>query len=77
MSDAFELVKTVLAETYKIDPTSLTEETVAADVDGWDSVSHTTLILRLEDAFKRELPFDAMYGAENLGALVRAIEELA
>ena len=33
------------------DEVSLTPETTAADVDGWDSLSHITLIGEIEDAF--------------------------
>lgn len=59
----------VIAEVFVVDPTTLTENTVAADVDGWDSVTHTILMLELERRFAIELPLEATYRLHNLGEL--------
>jgi acyl carrier protein len=52
------------------DGSKITEVTTAADVDGWDSLSHTMLLMKLEDALGRQLPVAAMYSAANVGQLI-------
>ncbi|MBF0135516.1 MAG: acyl carrier protein [Magnetococcus sp. DMHC-1] len=54
------------------DPETITPETVAADVEGWDSLSHTLVIMAVEKEFgirflARETAF------ENVGELVKGI----
>lgn len=41
-------VAAVIGETFFIDPSRVTRDTKAADIDGWDSLSHTVLMIRLE-----------------------------
>jgi acyl carrier protein len=63
----------VVAYTFNIDVTALSMTTVADDVDGWDSLAHATLILRLEKKFNVTLdPFQAC-AAQNLQELVDLI----
>lgn len=50
-------------------------ETVADDVDGWDSVSHSLFVLALEDRLHIELDFETSLSMENLGELVDFIYE--
>ena len=64
----------VIARTFRVDAAEISQDTVAADVDGWDSVSHTTLILALEGEFGRELPFDDIQEASDVGGMVQIIE---
>ena len=63
----------VIVETFGDDDVVVTRETVAEDVSGWDSLSHTILILALEDEFGIKLPGEAK-GFANVGELVDAIE---
>jgi len=51
------------------------DETVAADVEGWDSLMHITLIDSIEDEFDIKLSMKAVVHAKNVGELVDAIEE--
>jgi acyl carrier protein len=46
----------------------------AAEVDGWDSLSHTLLLMRIEDALGWELPLEAVYGAATLGELIDVLD---
>lgn len=41
----------------------------ALDIDGWDSLSHTLLVLQLESAFGVELDFEAVAACQDIGAL--------
>ncbi|MBF0176093.1 MAG: acyl carrier protein [Magnetococcales bacterium] len=54
------------------DPETITPETTAADVEGWDSLSHTLVIMAVERAFGiRFLASDTVF--ENVGEMVQGI----
>jgi acyl carrier protein len=55
---------------------SVTRTTTANQIDGWDSVSHTLLILALERRFDVRFPADKMYAANNTGELADILREL-
>lgn len=62
----------VIGETFGDDSLQVTRETIADDVPGWDSLSHTILMLALEDEFGITLPADTK-GFANVGQLVDVI----
>lgn len=62
----------VIGETFGDDSIVVTRETVAEDVPGWDSLSHTILILALEDEFGIQMPHDTQ-GFANVGELADTI----
>lgn len=54
---------------------SITPETTSNDVEGWDSMSHVTMLLAVEDHFGIEFqPFE-IANLDNVGALVALIEK--
>ena len=55
----------------------LTDATTAADVDGWDSLSHITLIGTIEDEFDIKFPMKDVVHMKNVGELVDKIIELS
>jgi len=63
-----------IADTFAIDPAGLGPESVADDVDGWDSVSHTMLMLALEDRFEITLSFEETVRLPDLAALASYID---
>ncbi len=52
---------------------SLTPATTAADVDGWDSLSHITLIGEIEDAFGFSFLMKEVVGMKNVGEMIDII----
>ena len=56
---------------------ALTDETTAADVPGWDSLNHITLIGTVEDEFDVKFPMKDVVGMKNVGELVDKIIELS
>ncbi|HKU99386.1 MAG TPA: acyl carrier protein [Vineibacter sp.] len=72
----FERVRDVIADTFGIDPATITSETSAEDVDGWDSVAHASLIVGLEGAFGKTIPIDRAFDVPNVGALVDLLQSL-
>lgn len=47
----------------------------AADVDGWDSLSHINLIVAVEKAFQIKLTTAEVRGLNNVGDFVSLIEK--
>lgn len=68
-------VARVIHETFGDASVEITRDTVAEDVPGWDSLSHTILTLALEDEFRIGLP-PASREFTNVGELVDNIERL-
>ena len=68
---------TVIAKTFRPDSsTAIGPATTSTDILGWNSLSHTILIMNVEEAFGIELPFDEIAGLANVGdlaALVRRV----
>ena len=56
---------------------ALTDATTAADVPGWDSLNHITLIGTIEDEFDIKFPMKDVVHMKNVGELVDKIIELA
>lgn len=56
---------------------SLTDATTAADVPGWDSLNHITLIGAIEDEFDIKFAMKDVVHMKNVGELVDKIIELA
>lgn len=68
-------VRDCIVATFHLPPdASITRETTSADVDGWDSLSHAILIMKVEEEFAVELPFDAVYDLANVGELADIVD---
>jgi len=55
----------------------LADETTAADVEGWDSLTHITLIGTVEDEFDVKFPMKDVVHMKNLGEMVTLIQNLS
>ena len=73
-SEFLQRVISVIANSFDTNPAILAADSMAADVDGWDSVSHAMLVMNLEDEFDVELDIEATMAAANLGSLTDMIE---
>ena len=56
---------------------SLSDALTAADVDGWDSLTHITLIGAVEDEFDVKFPMKDVVHMKNVGEMVDLILSLA
>ena len=74
MADTAEKVRQIVATSFGVDAGDLSDATTARDVDGWDSLAHATLILRLQRIFKIRLDPAKANGAQDLGGLTSLIE---
>jgi len=69
----FVRLKRLIADFFGADEHALTRESSAADVDGWDSIGHTMLILDIERAFDIQLTDQAAAQVNNIGELADLI----
>ncbi|MTK06411.1 MAG: acyl carrier protein [Hungatella sp.] len=63
----------IAQEVFEDDELILKENTVASDVDGWDSLTHLQLISDIEDEFKIKFLMGEIQGFANVGELVNTI----
>ena len=65
----------IFAEALQEEPVTLTDETTAADVEGWDSVSNMIIISEVEKHFGLKLKLREIIRMKNVGALCDLIVE--
>ena len=69
----FSRVAAVVGEVFGVDPASVTPDTFSEHIAGWDSLSYTMLLLRLEDEFAIEIPPEKALQLHNVGELATLI----
>lgn len=55
---------------------TITRESTALDVDGWDSLSHVVLMVKIEKAFRIKFSDEDLFSHQNVGSLVDRIAQL-
>ncbi|BBK34722.1 acyl carrier protein [Stella humosa] len=65
----------VVAETFDLPAAAIGRHTTADDVDGWDSLAHTILMLRLERALGIRIDERVATMARNVGQLIDMLAE--
>jgi len=56
------------------DPTlTLRDDMVASEVEGWDSLTHITLIMTIEDAFNIQFTTKEVMGFQNVGEMLTCL----
>lgn len=69
-TDVPAIVMAVVAETFPSGPSNISRETTAADVDGWDSLAHTVLMVRLEKRLGMPISDRIAAKADSVGELI-------
>lgn len=77
IEQALRIVRTTVATQFSVPLDQIAAQTVALDVPGWDSFSNGLLIMALEDAVGRTLPFDRLVSADDVGGMAEIIAECA
>lgn len=73
--EVLKKVNEVFHEVFDNDDIVVKEETTAADIDGWDSLRHITLIEEIEDAFDMRFTMKEVNGMKNVGEMIGIIAE--
>jgi acyl carrier protein len=68
-----ERLTDVFREVFDDEAIQLRDETVAADIEEWDSLNHVKLVVAIEETFRVEFSNREIAGWENVGDIRRAI----
>ncbi len=66
----------IICDTLQCGPVPIARETQAMHVRGWDSLSHTMILMQLEDGFGVRMPMDRVLRLSTVGDLVDLIADL-
>jgi len=76
-SEVLERLNGIFREVFENDAINLSDATVAADIDGWDSLSNIRLLVMIEQAFAISFSSAEVADIPNVGELVDLITERA
>ena len=66
----FEKLTEVFQDVFDDDSIALTDDTTAADIEDWDSLTHITLLATVEEEFGMKFSMKAVQGMKNVGEMV-------
>ena len=72
--EVYERLTSVFEDVFE-DDIALSDSTTAADVPGWDSISHITLLVCIEQEFGIKLPMKDVVHLRNVGDMVSLISQ--
>ena len=73
--EVMERITEIARDIFDDDELELDDETIAADVDGWDSLTHLSLMNEIENEFEIKFEMKEVQGLNNVGELVDVIME--
>jgi len=68
-----ERVNKVFKTVFENDQIQVNPNTTAADIDGWDSITHLTLITSIESEFSISFTGFEIMGMQNVGDMIRLV----
>lgn len=74
--DIARRVRAIIAGTFNISEDEIADETVADDIDGWDSLAHTVLMVRLQTHLGLVIPEAVAGNVRTVGELTAALRRL-
>ncbi len=74
--EIYERLTEVFHDVFDDDSIEIGDATTAADIDGWDSLTHISLLSAVEDEFDITFDMKAVQGLKNVGAMVDLIEDM-
>lgn len=67
--EVFGQIARIISSQLNVHESSITRETTADDVPGWDSITHVYIILEVERKFGIKLPADEVFSLANVGEI--------
>ncbi|MCR5720582.1 MAG: acyl carrier protein [Lachnospiraceae bacterium] len=72
-AQAYEKVTEIFRDIFEDDEIVLSDETTAKDIEGWDSLTHLSLINEIEMAFDIRFKLAEVQKSKNVGELITAL----
>jgi acyl carrier protein len=74
MENVLSRVQKAFGSAFEVEPSSITINTVPADVNAWDSMGHVTLASSLEQEFNLSFDVDELMEMESVREIVRILQ---
>ena len=74
MNERFERLTQVFRDVFDDDRLEISPRTSPRDIAAWDSISHVSLVLSVEKAFKVRFSSSEVAGLQNVSEILRLIE---
>ena len=71
--EALKKINEILIDEFEDDDLVISESTVAADVDGWDSLAHLSIINEIENEFGIKFLMGEIQEMKNIGEMIDII----
>lgn len=68
-----ERVGAAINRVFRCPHVQITRDTVSADIDGWDSLSHIRVILECEKEFGIRFPKERVYAMKDVGEMCQIV----
>jgi acyl carrier protein len=75
MSDIKERAQSIFREVFDNDKLEIYDAMQAKDVEGWDSLTHITLIMTIEDTFGVKFTTREVMGFQNVGEMLSCLRK--
>lgn len=72
-NEVFAKMAEICRDVFEDEELDVTEDTTAADVERWDSLTHLSLVNELEETYGVAFTLDEVTGSKNLGELFNAL----
>ena len=74
MSDILKKLQPIFQDIFEDDKLSITAESNANTVEGWDSLAHITLIFVIEQEFEIKFALGELEAMKNVGDMVELMQ---
>jgi len=74
-TDILNAIQEIFREVFDNEEIIVTAETVAEDIEEWDSLSHVQLIVALEKVFNVKLTSKEILSWDNVGEMIYSIKK--
>ncbi len=64
----------IFQDAFDDESLTVSNETTAQDIEGWDSLMHLSIIEMIEGEFGIKFTMEEIMDMENVGAMIKAIE---
>lgn len=71
--DVFQKLEEIFRDVFDDDTIKLREQTVAADIEGWDSLQNIHILVAIEEEFGVRVTIEDAAKIENVGQMVDLI----
>lgn len=75
MTTILDRVRNIIFDVFDDDELDINEKTCATDVDGWDSLTHISIIAGIESEFGIRFTVDEVQHMKNVGEMVEIIDQ--